>query len=350
MENDAMQDVPLSSDIEQRLTVFREQVVELEQQSKTIQVVDDVGEQAAMIFIAGVKKVSNDLEDYRDRLVRPHNTTVQKINGSVKPISELAMKLVAAMDAKRSEYITEKERKIEEANRLAAAKAEQERREKEEKERRQREEAKRLQDEADRLERERIEREIQAEQERQALEQQRKDEEAAAEAARVAGDLAAQEDARQRAEAIKAQEEAKRKEDEEARQRSLAEQAKLEKKAIAVEAKADITAMEVDTVVPVIQFNSSIGVRTLSNGEKVGTRDVKEVTCWEDGTPVYKDPIKKKWAEFNRNSSCIPKDLLDPQYARYWTFDIAAAVGDVKRGVPVPGLSSTTRKKTVGSR
>lgn len=343
-------EVMLGPDIEQRLTLYRERIQALETQSQSIQIVDDAGERAALIFISGVDRIIKDIEQDRDGVVRPHNTLVKKVNASMGQVSELAVRLKQAMDQKRCDYTTEKTRKIEEANRIAAAKAEQERREKEEKERKQREEAKRLQEEAERLERERIEREIQAEIDRQAAEQKRKDEEAAAEEARRAGDFQKELEAKRRAMELRAEEEARKLKDEQDRQASLAEQAKLEKKASTLEAKADITAMQSDMVVPEIQFNTSNGVQVLPSGAKVTTREVKEVRCWEDGTPVYKDPIKKKYAEFDRNSSCIPDELLDPQYARYWKLDVAAVVGDVKRGVPVPGLSANTRKKTVGSR
>lgn len=349
-----LDEIQLEPEIEQQLAVYQERIRELEVQSQSIQIVDDAGEGAALIFIGGVSRIIADIDDYRDGIVRPHNTKVKKVNESVGKISTLAVRLKTAMDQRRSDYLEEKERKIEEANRLAAAEAERIRLEKEAKEKAQREEVKRLQDEADRLERERIEREIQEEIDRQLAEQKRKDEEAAAEEARRAGDAAKVKEAEDRAAALKSEEEARIKKAEEDRKASLVEQAKLEKKAITLEAKADLTAMEVETVAPVIQFNTSNGVRVLPSGGKVTTREVQKVECWENGTLIYRDPEGKKnrrYNEFDGFDTCIPEELKDfKKYGYLWKFDIATAIALAKKGQKVPGLPVTTSKKTVGSR
>lgn len=352
MEQDNV--VVLEPDFEHRLSGFREQVTDLQVQSREIVVTDDTTEHASLIFIGGVKRIIADLETYRKERVRPYNNTVDVINEKVEEISLLARELRDAMDQRRIAYITEKERQIEEANRIAAAKAEQARREKEEKERKQREEAKRLQEEADRIERERIEREIQAEMDRQAAEQRQREEEAAAEAARKAGDAEKAREAEARAAAVRDKEEARRQKEEAERQASFAEQAKLEKKALAVEAKADVTAMEAETVVPEIQFNTSNGVRVLPSGGKVTTREVAKVECWDTGALLYRDPEgakTRRYHEFDGTSNCVPDELKDfNRYGYLWKFDIASAVAIVKKGGAIPGLTRTTSKKTVGSR
>lgn len=379
METEILIDeIPLDPGIQVKLAEFDQHVKELEQKSHEITVTDDVGEGAAVIFIAGIKQVSKDLDDYRDGLVRPHNTFVRKVNDSVRNISTLASQLVSAMDGRRSQYLLEKQRQIEEANRKAAAEAERIRAEKERKEREQREAAERARQEAERLETERIEREIKAEMEKQEAERKRREAEAAIEAARLkaiadaeaaqraireghvreaekAKRLAeeskrAEEEARQKAEQAKAEEAARIQKEEEDRKASLAAQAKLESQANRLEVKADLVASEASVVSPEIQFNTLSTVRTLASGAKVSTRTVQEVTCWENGTPVYKDPIKRKYDEFMRTDKCIPEELKKPEFDKYWVFDIAAAVRDVKGNHIVPGLSAREAKKTVGGK
>jgi hypothetical protein len=377
-EPEVEQDVVLELEIVQQLDTFRTQVVRLQEESRAIQIVDEAGEGAALIFIAGVKQIERDLEEYRDALVRPHNNKVRTVNKSVKEIAGLADALVTAMDAKRDEFLKEKQRRIDEANRLAAAEAERLRIEKEAKEKALREEAERLQREAERLETERIEREIQAEVEKAEAERKQKEAAAAVEAARLkaiadkeAAEKAireghakeaeklrkqaeaskqAEEAARVKAEQEKAEEAARLQKEEDDRKASLAEQAKLEKASIKAEAKADIVAEQAATVAPTIQFNDSMGTRVLDNGAKIGTKEVNEVYML-NGLPVYADPPKnKKVMEYLRNESGIPKELKEPGYDRYWILDVAAIVRDVKNGNPVPGFATTSRNKTVGRR
>lgn len=377
-EPDIEQDVVLEPEIVQQLDTFRTQVVRLQEESRAIQIVDEAGEGAALIFISGIKKIETDLEDYRDGLVRPHNDKVRTVNKSVKKIKELAEDLVAAMDAKRDEFLKEKQRRIDEANRLAAAEAERIRLEKEAREKALRQEANRLQLEAERLEKERIEREIQAEVERAEAERKKKEAEAAIEAARLKAiadkeaeakairegkakeaeklrkqaeeSKRAEEEAKQAAALARALEEERLQKEEDDRKASLAAQAKLEKASIKAEAKADIVAEQAATVAPTIQFNDSTGTRVLANGVKVGTKEVNDVYML-NGMPVYADPPKnKKVMEYLRNEAAIPKELKEPGYDRYWILDVAAIVRDVKNGNPVPGFSTTSRNKTVGRR
>lgn len=116
------------------------------------------------------------------------------------------------------------------------------------------------------------------------------------------------------------------------------------------EARADITAEQAATVAPVIQYNDSLGTRTLMNGAKVGTKEVLNVYM-DSGLPVYSDPPKnKKVCEYTRDDMRLASELLTEQYDRYWVLDMAAVVRDVKNGVPVHGFSTTSNTKTVGRR
>lgn len=370
--------VVLEPEIVTQLEVYRQQIVRLQDESRMIEIVDEAGEGAALIFIDGVKRIERDLEEYRDGIVRPHNNKVREVNKSVKQISELAGGLIMAMDAKRDFFLKEKQRQIDEANRRAAAEAERLRIEKEAKEKALRDEAERLQREAERIERERIEREIAAEVARRESERKQKEAEAAIEAARLKAiadeeaaaraiqegkakeakrlqELAeasrrAEEEARLKAEQDKADEAARVQREEEAMRESRAEQVKLEKAAVRAEARADITAEQAATVAPVIQYNDSLGTRTLMNGAKVGTKEVLNVYM-DSGLPVYSDPPKnKKVSEYTRDDRRLASELLTEQYDRYWVLDMAAVVRDVKNGVPVPGFSTTSKTKTVGRR
>lgn len=371
-------DVVLDPEIITQLEVYRQQIVRLQDESRMIEIADEAGEGAALIFIDGVKRIERDLEEYRDGIVRPHNNKVREVNKSVKQISELAGGLIMAMDAKRDFFLKEKQRQIDEANRRAAAEAERIRIEKEAKEKALRDEAERLQREAERIEQERIEREIAAEVARREAERKQKAAEAEIEAARLkaiadaeAAERAiqegkeeearrlhalaeeskrAEEDARIKAEQEKADEAARIKREEEAIRASQAEQVKLEKAAVRAEARADITAEQAATVAPVIQYNDSLGTRTLMNGAKVGTKEVLNVYM-DSGLPVYSDaPKNKKPEEYLRSDPRLPAALKTELYDRYWILDVAAIVRDVKNNVPVPGFSTTKTAKTVGRR
>lgn len=357
-------DVVLEPEIVQQLATYRQQVVRLQDESKAIQIVDEAGEGAALIFITGVKQIEKDLENYRDGLVRPHNGYVKTVNKSVKEIAGLADALVSAMDARRSEFLLEKERRIAAANRLAAAEAERIRLEKEAKEKALREEAERLQKEAERLERERIEREIKAEMEKAEAERKRKEAEAAIEAARLKAiaDKAAAEQAvfegnRKEAEKLKRQAEESQRAEELARtlanqvqadgeawlrleeakkQASVAEQARLEKAAIKAEAKADIVAEQAATVAPTIQFNDSMGTRVLDNGAKVGTRLHVD---WMFARGLSKDE------SYYRDDPRV-KDLPDSLFK----LDQSLIGRQVRAGASIPGVTAIKTNRTVSSR
>lgn len=400
-------EVVLEPEIASQIEVYRQVVTQLEEQSKGITITDRAGEGAALIFIAGAKKIVGDIEAYRDGLVRPHNNKVRKVNESIKPIGSLAEALAEAMDAKRSAFLLEEQRQIDERNRLAAAEAERLRLEKEAKEKALRDEAERLQREAEELERKRIQKEIDDEIARQAAIKKQRDDEAAAAAAKqkAIDDALAAERAKKDAEvaaekariakeegnkkaaaaAQQAAEEAKRlqeeadrqarqaRADEEAQQRKLeeaqqeelkrmakaeedrktmaAQQLQLEKGANKAEARADVVAEQGLCIAPEIHSNDLTQTRTLNGGGRVGTKEVADVYM-ESGYGIYEDPSAKtkKVIEYHRGDREIPKGLLDPQFDRYWTLDTAAIVRDVRNGNPVPGFATINRMKTVGRR
>ena len=217
-----------------------------------------------------------------------------------------------------------------------------ERLEKERKEKEAREEAERARQEAERIERERIEREYNERMAQLALENKRKADEQAAEDAKRAGDLEAARKLQEQADAIKAQADEQARKAEEERKASEAEQAKLEKKAVTLDAKADIAAASASMVAPEIEVNTSTAARTLASGSRVSTREAQE-PYFLNGMPIYSDPIKRKFEEYSLDDA-----RLDPALAkRYFKFDLAQAVRDLKNGVPVPGMALRNGHKTI---
>lgn len=327
-------EIALEDDTRQHIEAFGQEVAKLEAQASTIAVTDDVTEEVALIFIDGCKKTHADIERYRDAKVRPHNTYVANVNSGVKPFKDVLARIVSATDALRSQYLTRKQRLIEEENRRRIAEAEQQRLEQERKEREAREAVEAAQLEKERLEKEQQEREYQEELAKLELENRRKAELAAAEAARIAGDKAAEDAAKQNIADAKAAAEALARKSEEDRLATEAEKAKLDKQIVRQETKADLASMASTMVAPEIAVNSSMGARTLANGGRVGTRETDE-PYFTNGMPVYADPIKKKYAEYFRDDVRLSQDLP----ARYFTLDLAKVVRDLKNGVPVPGMA-----------
>lgn len=316
--------VELEPEIQDRLKEFETEVARLQEESRAIQVVDDVGEGAAVIVIAGFKRVATDLEAYRDSLVRPHNNKVRSVNQSVKKISLMVDTLVLAMDAEREAYLIEKQRRIDEANRLAAAKAEAERIEKERQEQALRDEAERLRKEAEEVERKRIEKEIEEEEARLKAEQKIKD----------------AKDAEER-ERLRAEQEERERKAEEERKASIKQQAALEKQSVKAEARADVKAEQKDLIAPTIQFNDSVQSRTLASGTRVGTKDVEEVYL-ENGTPLYKDAFKKQYADFRGDDERLPAGIP----MRFFDLNVGRLIRAVKDGDTIPGFAIKGRKKT----
>lgn len=335
----------LDTETKQQIEAFGQEVAKLEEQSKTIQVNDDVTEEVSLIFIDGCKRTHSDIEAYRDGKVRPHNNFVKKVNSGVNPYKDILTRIINATDTLRSQYLTRKQAAIEEENRRRIAEAERLRLENERKEQAARDEAERLRKEAERLAKEEADRELQAEMDRLALEQKAKDEAAAAEAARRAGDEAAAREAEQRAAQAKADEEERARKAEEDRKASEAERARLEKAAIKQEAKADIAAVTATMIAPTIGVNTSMAARTLANGARVGTRDADE-PYFTNGMPVYADPIKKKYEDYYQDDVRLSPELVK----RYFVFDIAKAVRDLRNGIEVPGMALRQKHTTVASR
>lgn len=341
IEEDALE-IPVEVETQQQIETFGQEVAKLEEQAKSITVTDDVTEEVSLIFIAGCKKTHADIEAYRDAKVRPHNTYVAKVNSGVKPFKDVLSRLISATDAMRSQFLVRKQKMIEEENRRRAAEAERERLEKERKEKEAREEAERARQEAERIERERIEREYNERMAQLALENKRKADEQAAEDAKRAGDLEAARKLQEQADAIKAQADEQARKAEEERKASEAEQAKLEKKAVTLDAKADIAAASASMVAPEIEVNTSTAARTLASGSRVSTREAQE-PYFLNGMPIYSDPIKRKFEEYSLDDA-----RLDPALAkRYFKFDLAQAVRDLKNGVPVPGMALRNGHKTI---
>ena len=341
IEEDALE-IPVEVETQQQIETFGQEVAKLEEQAKSITVTDDVTEEVSLIFIAGCKKTHADIEAYRDAKVRPHNTYVAKVNSGVKPFKDVLSRLISATDAMRSQFLVRKQKMIEEENRRRAAEAERERLEKEGKEKEAREEAERARQEAERIERERIEREYNERMAQLALENKRKADEQAAEDAKRAGDLEAARKLQEQADAIKAQADEQARKAEEERKASEAEQAKLEKKAVTLDAKADIAAASASMVAPEIEVNTSTAARTLASGSRVSTREAQE-PYFLNGMPIYSDPIKRKFEEYSLDDA-----RLDPALAkRYFKFDLAQAVRDLKNGVPVPGMALRNGHKTI---
>ena len=326
--------IELEPEITTELQAFRQQVEVLQNESRRIAVVDEAGEGAALIFIAGVTKISRNLEEYRDSLVRPHNSKVKKINASVKEIADLAGDLVRAMDAERCRYVEEKQR-------LAAAKAEAERLAKESKEKALRDEAERLQREVERIEAARIQKEIDDEAARLAAEKRQRDAVQAAMDAKRQGDLAAARKLQQEAERARLAEQERQRLAEEARIVADKEKLALERQQIKAEAKADVMAEQASMVAPTIQHNSSMGSRALTGGGSAGTKEVDEGYML-NGTPVYSDPIKKKYTELRGDDERLEKDIP----MMYFDFNMGRALRAVKDGHAVPGFALKSKIKT----
>lgn len=289
-------------------------------------------EAQALIFITECKAAGKRLDEIRTKKVEPHLTEQRRINGLYNPVIEAFERLWRGVDAKVSAYKKRRDAEIAEANRLAIAKAEQERAERERKEREAREEAERLRREAERLAKEEADREFQAEMERLALEQKAKDEAAAAEAARKAGKIAEARSAEQRAAEAKAEEERQVRYAEAARQAAEAERARLEKAAIKQDAKADIAATAATMVSPVIQVAAPKTIE-LQTGAKAGSRTVKDWT-FSNGLP--------KETVFYRDDPRF-KDVPDA----FFRFDPTLMNKHVRAGIKPAGVTVSESIHTV---
>lgn len=335
----------VEQDLEQDLEPFKQKVAVIEKKAKSLSVTDDLSEAVALEFINGAKCLYGDMEEKRDKRVRPLNTEVKKINDAYRPYTNVLDQLWRATDQIRSQYVTKKQQAIEAANRRAIADAEQKKREEEAKAEAARQEAERLRLEAERLEKEENDRLLQAEMDRLATEERKKAEFQAIIDAQRAGDEAKAIVAHEALEATKTQEERRAIQNEAARLAAVAEQKKLEQQAIKQDAKADIAESKATMVAPTIQVNDSVGSRVLLDGSKVGTREVDD-WYFATGLAVHTDPQKKKYAEYYADDTRLPNGIPD----RYWLLDLAKLGKDVKNGVPIEGCVKTTRSATTAGR
>lgn len=292
-------------------------------------------EAQALIFITECKAAGKRLDEIRTKKVEPHLTEQRRINGLYNPVIEAFERLWRGVDAKVSAYKKRRDAEIAEANRLAIAKAEQERAERERKEREAREEAERLRREAERLAKEEADREFQAEMERLALEQKAKDEAAAAEAARKAGKIAEARAAEQRAAEAKAEEERQVRYAEAARQAAEAERARLEKAAIKQDAKADIAATAATMVSPVIQVAAPKTIELQTGAKATGKK--QDIWLFANGMPID--------GEYYGDDPRI-KDIP----LRYLKLDVKKLGKDVMNGVPIAGTKRDWKYVTAAGR
>jgi hypothetical protein len=331
--------------IAQDLEPYKEEVAKLEERAKALTVTDDLSEEVATLFINECKRSYTNMEAKRDEKVRPLNTEVKAINDAFRPYTTVLDRLWRATDQIKGAYVTKKQQAIDAANRKAIADAAEARRLEEAKAEAARQEADRLRKEAERIAKEEVEREYQAEMARLAAEQKVKDDQQAVLDAKRKGDEAAAEAAQKVVDDAKRFEETRARKAEEERLAAVAEQDRLAKAAIKQDAKVDIAESKATMVAPTIQTNDSVGTRTLTDGSKVGTREVDE-WYFTNGLPIHTDPQKKKYADYYADDPRLPNGIPD----RYWLLDLAKLGKDVKNGVPIEGTMRTKRTATTAGR
>jgi hypothetical protein len=322
--------------IEREIDAYRQEVETLERQAASLLVTDDASEEAALLFIAECKRAYAKLEERRDSKVRPLNAEVKAINEGFRPYTTVLDRLWRTTDQIRGRYVTQKQQAIEAANRRAIADAAELRRQEEAKADAARQEAERLRLDAERLVEEENNRLLQVEMDRLAAEQNIKDEEEALARAKREGDARAAREAQEAIDQANLEEEERLRKAELDRLAAIEEQNKLEKKAIKLDAKADIAESHATMIAPTIQVDESAGSRTLMDGSQVGTRKAVD-WLFENGMPKDGDYYADD-----------PRLLGIP--ARYFILDTAKLGKDVKNGVPVPGTIRTVGSATTARR
>lgn len=301
----------------------------------------------AEVFVAQRKRDYKELEEIRDRLVRPYNTIVGQINKAFKTETTLADQDWRTRELDLDIYRTEEQARIDAANRKAIADAAEITRQEEAKAEAARQEAERIRKEAERLEQAELDRQLQVEMDRLAAEQKIKDEQEALARAKREGDVRAAREAQESIDRARLEEEERIRKAEHARLAAVAEQNALEKQAIKQDAKADIAESKATMVSPVIEVNNSVGKRVLDNGQTVGTRKVEDWR-FDNGLQVYQDPLtRKKYADYyaddvRLNSVEIPRSCL--------LVDLAKLGKIVKAGVPIKGCTMFKRNATTADR
>jgi len=308
----------------------------LERQAASLLVTDDASEEAALLFIAECKRAYAKLEERRDSKVRPLNAEVKAINEGFRPYTTVLDRLWRTTDQIRGRYVTQKQQAIEAANRRAIADAAEAKRREEARAEAARQEAERLRLDAERLEQEENDRLLKVEMDRLAAEKKIRDEEEALVRAKQRGDAEAVRAAQEMLAETRVREEARFEQAEEDRLAAIEEQNKLEKKAIKLDAKADIAESHATMIAPTIQVDESAGSRTLLDGSQVGTRKAVD-WLFENGMPKDGDYYADD-----------PRLLGIP--ARYFILDTAKLGKDVKNGVPVPGTIRTVGSATTARR
>ena len=322
--------------IEREIDAYRQEVETLERQAASLLVTDDASEEAALLFIAECKRAYAKLEERRDSKVRPLNAEVKAINEGFRPYTTVLDRLWRTTDQIRGRYVTQKQQAIEAANRRAIADAAEAKRREEARAEAARQEAERLRLDAERLVEEENNRLLQVEMDRLAAEQNIKDEEEALARAKREGDARAAREAQEAIDQANLEEEERLRKAEDDRLAAINEQNTLEKKAIKLDAKADIAESKASMVAPTIQVNDSVGSRTLLDGSKVGTRKVVD-WYFENGMPKDGD-----YYHDDPRVSSIP--------SRYFLLDTAKLAKDVKNGVPVLGVKRTEGSTTTTGR
>lgn len=304
----------------------------MEQRANALNPSDDQSEAQALLFIAECKTAGKRLEEKREALVRPHLDAQKKINSTYKPVIDAFTSLWERVDERLSAYRKRKQLAIEEANRKAIAKAEEERKERERIAEEARREAERLRQEAERLEEERLKREYDAEMARLEAERKLKAEAEAVEAARKAGDEAKQRAAREALEKAQAEEAERARKAEEEKRVAAAAQAKIEKAASKLEVKADTQEARAMTVSPEIQGHAQKTQELLTGDKATG----KKVAVW-----IFTNGMPNEKEDYYGDDPRV-QDIPD----RYFVLDLSKLGKDVKNGVPVPGTKRDFRYTT----
>lgn len=296
------------------------ELIVMEQRANALNPADDQSEAQALLFIAECKTAGKRLEERREALVRPHLDAQKKINSTYKPVIDAFTSLWERVDERLSAYRKRKQLAIEEANRKAIAKAEEERKERERIAEEARREAERLRQEAERLEEERLKKEYEAEMARLEAERKLK---AEAEAVEAAKDEAQRRAAQEALEKSRAEEAERARKAEEEKRAAAEAQAKLEKSASKLEVKADTQEARAMTVSPEIQSHAPKTQELLTGDKATG----KKVAVW-----MFTNGMPNEKEEYYGDDPRV-QDIPD----RYFVLDLSKLGRDVKSGVPIPG-------------
>ena len=156
--------------VDQELAPYRKKDITISGTGRPT-ITNDAEAMVAEVFVAQRKRDYKELEEIRDRLVRPYNSIVKQINKAFKAETDVADEDWRLRDQDLSTYRVEKQAAIDAANRKAIADAKELRRQEEAKAEAARQEVERLRLEAERIEREENDRLLQAEMDKLAAEE-----------------------------------------------------------------------------------------------------------------------------------------------------------------------------------